>query len=168
MSNNSNISKELWFPGMGANFIKYWKVYRLITGKQYQKALIRNSRCFQWVKIALFKFRKVVVLHKLEWIIIRSVHQRMPPTKEVVKSINSNFFNITYKFDWHPSTFKSLVNNNYSELEYIFTSQYIYKLQRSCIIFNIKSCIMSVTQNMFMNQKKFLQKKPRYVYYIKS
>ena len=30
--------------------------YRLITGKQYQKALTRDSRCFQRVKINLFKF----------------------------------------------------------------------------------------------------------------
>ena len=36
-------SKELWFPGMGADYM----VYRLITGKQYQKALTRDSRCFQ-------------------------------------------------------------------------------------------------------------------------
>ena len=33
-----------------------------------------------------------------------------PPTKEVVKFIkNNSCFNITYKFDWHPSAFKSLV-----------------------------------------------------------
>ena len=33
----------------------------------------------------------------------------MPPTKEVVKFIKNDCFNITYKFDWHPSTFKSLL-----------------------------------------------------------
>ena len=34
----------------------------------------------------------------------------MLPTKEVVKFIkNNNCFEFTYKFDWHPSTFKSLV-----------------------------------------------------------
>ena len=44
-------SKELWFPGMGADYM----VYRLITGKQYQKVLTRDSRCFQWIKIPLFK-----------------------------------------------------------------------------------------------------------------
>ena len=45
---------------------------------------------------------KVIVLHKLELIIItRSVHQRMPHAKEVVKlkKNNSNCFNITYEFD---------------------------------------------------------------------
>ena len=31
---------------------------------------------------------KVVLLHKLEWVIItRSVYQRMPPMKEVVKFV---------------------------------------------------------------------------------
>ena len=49
ISNNYNVSKELWFPGMGADFIKQCKVYRLITGKQYQKL------SFQLVKITLFK-----------------------------------------------------------------------------------------------------------------
>ena len=51
------------------------------------------------------------MFHNLESIIIaRSVYQRMPLTLEVVKLIkNNNCFNITHKFDWHPSTFKSLV-----------------------------------------------------------
>ena len=32
------------------------------------------------------------------------------PTTKVVRSIkNSNCFNIAYKFDWHPSTLKSLI-----------------------------------------------------------
>ena len=39
---------------------------------------------------------KVVVLHKSEW----SVHQRISPTKEVVKLIkNYTCFNITYTSD---------------------------------------------------------------------
>ena len=43
-SNIFNISKELWFPEIGVDFIKYWKVYRLITEKQYHRALNCDSR----------------------------------------------------------------------------------------------------------------------------
>ena len=34
-------------------------VHRLIIAKQYQKALTPDSRCFELVKITLFKFRKL-------------------------------------------------------------------------------------------------------------
>ena len=44
---------------MGINFINEWKIYRLITLKQYQKALTRYSRCFYRVKITLIKFLKL-------------------------------------------------------------------------------------------------------------
>ena len=63
VSINCNFSKELWFPGMGTKVVKKWKIYCLITLKQFQKALPRDIRCFDWVKISLFK---VVMLHNLE------------------------------------------------------------------------------------------------------
>ena len=37
MSKNCDILKDIWFPGMGADFIKYWKTYCLITGKGLEK-----------------------------------------------------------------------------------------------------------------------------------
>ena len=50
-------------------------------------------------------------MHNLESIIVpRLVYQRIPPTKEVAKLIKTNnCFKIKCKFDWHPSTSKSLV-----------------------------------------------------------
>ena len=42
------------------------------------------------------KVSKVVLLHKLEYIIMtRSLHQRMPPTKEVVKLIKKTIIVLT-------------------------------------------------------------------------
>ena len=38
-----NIKKLLWFPGMVADFIKYWKLYHFVTGKQYPGASTRGS-----------------------------------------------------------------------------------------------------------------------------
>ena len=51
----------------------------------------------------------------------------MPPTKEVVNFIkNNNCFNITYKFDWHSSTFKLLNLPS----QYLQGSQQIHNLNR--------------------------------------
>ena len=55
-------------------------VLLLENSTRHQKALTRNSRCFQWVKITLFKLIK-----------------------------NNNCFNITYKIGWYPSTVKCLI-----------------------------------------------------------
>ena len=44
---------------MGPDFIKLSKIYLSITLKQYQKALTGDSKHFHWVKVTLFKFRKL-------------------------------------------------------------------------------------------------------------
>ena len=52
-----------------------------------------NYRRFHWVKITL---REITLFRSWKCRLQR-------------KSKNNNYFNITYKFDWQPSTFKSLV-----------------------------------------------------------
>ena len=54
---------------MEADCLKWRMVYRLITGKQYQKTLTLVCKCFQWIKITLFKFRKMCCLNLVGWFI---------------------------------------------------------------------------------------------------
>ena len=55
VSDNCNISKELWFTGVGTVFTKKWKAYCLATLKQYK--MFSNPPIY---------VSNVVLLHKLE------------------------------------------------------------------------------------------------------
>ena len=64
----------------------------------------------------------------------------MTPTKEFVKLIKNNHcFNITYKFDWHPSTsnFRSLIQAN-TLLYFIAYTYFLYGDSIKCRYKNVK------------------------------
>ena len=95
---------------MGAGFIKLWKGYSLITGKQYQKPLTRDSR---WESrdskspYLIFDNYRVAYIGKRCYNTVGSSENAA--TKKVVKFIkNNSCFNITCKFDWDLPSFKSL------------------------------------------------------------